>query len=155
MSPASRRLWLSQQQPEAAGVGARPGFGPVVLDANFRLAVGDPAAIAAQADTYLQHRRRTQPDEPSLGSTFRNPPGDYAGRLIEAAGLKGARVGGVEVSQLPRQLPDQPGRRGRRHGGRRDGADPPCSTDGAGPLWRDLEPEVQLAGEWPNERLER
>ena len=51
-----------------------------------------------KADAYLGHRRSTQPVEPSLGSTFVNPPGDYAGRLIEAAGLKGAKVGGVEVS---------------------------------------------------------
>lgn len=75
------------------------GFGPVVLSANFRLAPGDADAIKAQAEHNLQHRRRTQPVEPSLGSTFVNPPGDYAGRLIEAAGLKGAAVGGVQVSR--------------------------------------------------------
>lgn len=73
-------------------------FKPVVLSANFRLARGDATSSAAQAEQYLQHRRRTQPVAPSLGSTFVNPPGDYAGRLIEAAGLKGHRVGGVEVS---------------------------------------------------------
>lgn len=75
------------------------GFGPVVLSANFRLAPGDAATIEAQAQRNLHHRRRTQPVEPSLGSTFVNPPGDYAGRLIEAAGLKGAAVGGVQVSR--------------------------------------------------------
>jgi UDP-N-acetylmuramate dehydrogenase len=81
---------------------ARPlqaGFKPVVLSANFRLERGEPEAIRARADDYLQHRRRTQPTEPSLGSTFVNPPGDFAGRLIEAAGLKGTRIGGVEVSR--------------------------------------------------------
>ena len=74
------------------------GFKAVVLSATFELDEGDPAALKAEADGYLAHRRRTQPVEPSLGSTFVNPSGDYAGRLIEAARLKGVRVGGVEVS---------------------------------------------------------
>ena len=47
-----------------------------------------------------EYRRRTQPPGASLGSIFKNPPGDYAGRLIEAAGLKGARLGAVQVSPL-------------------------------------------------------
>jgi UDP-N-acetylmuramate dehydrogenase len=74
-------------------------FGPVVLSANFRLTPGDGEAIKAQAHQNLHHRRRTQPVEPSLGSSFVNPPGDYAGRLIEAAGLKGISIGGVQVSR--------------------------------------------------------
>lgn len=82
---------------------ARPlqaAFKPVILCANFRLLPGNPEEIRSRADQYLAHRRRTQPTEPSLGSTFVNPPGDFAGRLIEAAGLKGARAGGIEVSAL-------------------------------------------------------
>lgn len=43
-------------------------------------------------------RRSSQPAGASLGSMFKNPPGDYAGRLIEAAGLKGMRIGGAEIS---------------------------------------------------------
>lgn len=74
------------------------GFGPVVLSANFRLSPGNGEQIRAAAQSFLEHRRRTQPVEPSLGSTFTNPPGDYAGRLIDAAGLRGKRLGGVEVS---------------------------------------------------------
>ena len=50
-------------------------------------------------DQYLKYRHRTQPTEPSVGSIFKNPPGDHAGRLLEACGLKGARVGGAVVSE--------------------------------------------------------
>jgi UDP-N-acetylmuramate dehydrogenase len=76
------------------------GLKPVVLSANFRLNRGAQEEIRARAEQFLNHRRQTQPVEPSLGSTFVNPPGDYAGRLIEAAGLKGIRIGGAEVSRL-------------------------------------------------------
>ncbi len=59
---------------------------------------GDRADMQARAETFLARRRASQPIEPSVGSIFRNPPGDYAGRLIEAAGLKGHRVGGACIS---------------------------------------------------------
>lgn len=94
MAYSYRNSTLKRERPLQAG------FRPVILCANFRLQPGDAESIRARADTYLAHRRRTQPTEPSLGSSFINPPGDFAGRLIEAAGLKGARVGGIEVSTL-------------------------------------------------------
>ncbi len=73
----------------------------VVLGAYFRFEPGhDPAKLRARADEYIAHRKRTQPPGASLGSMFKNPPGDYAGRLIEAAGLKGARAGGVIISPV-------------------------------------------------------
>jgi UDP-N-acetylmuramate dehydrogenase len=84
----------------ALSVGALP-FGraaPIVLAAAFHLTRGDVAAMTAIADRYLEQRRASQPVEPSAGSIFRNPPGDHAGRLVEAAGLKGYQIGGAQIS---------------------------------------------------------
>ncbi len=73
----------------------------VVLSAEMTLsAQHDPAELRVRADEYSAHRKRTQPPGASLGSMFKNPLGDYAGRLIEAAGLKSARSGGVIISPV-------------------------------------------------------
>jgi UDP-N-acetylmuramate dehydrogenase len=58
----------------------------------------DRAILNAKADAFVEYRKRTQPAGASLGSIFKNPPGDHAGRLIEAAELKGQHVGEVYVS---------------------------------------------------------
>ncbi len=70
----------------------------IVLWATFQLREGEPAQLQARAAEYKQRRLQTQPPGRSLGSVFANPPGDYAGRLIEAAGLKGERRGDVLIS---------------------------------------------------------
>jgi UDP-N-acetylmuramate dehydrogenase len=73
----------------------------LVLSATLQLDPGhDPDELAALADGFVAHRKQTQPPGASLGSIFKNPPGDYAGRLIEAAGLKGYRLGSVQVSPV-------------------------------------------------------
>lgn len=74
--------------------------GDVVLEAMIALQPGCRDAIQKRHEEILKQRKCTQPLElPSAGSVFKRPPGDYAGRLIEAAGLKGtARVGGAMVS---------------------------------------------------------
>ncbi len=75
--------------------------GEVVLDAELQLAPGDPDEIGARVAAHQAHRRVTQPlKDQNAGSVFRNPPGDHAGRLIDAAGLKGFRIGSAEVSTL-------------------------------------------------------
>jgi len=72
----------------------------VILRAIFVVKPGDPALIESTMREFSEHRRASQPTGPSTGSTFKNPPGDFAGRLIEAAGLKGTRIGGVAISEL-------------------------------------------------------
>ena len=73
----------------------------IVVAARFSLRPDDPDAIRARMERYRKHRADTQPGAlQNAGSTFKNPPGDSAGRLVEAAGLKGHRVGGAAVSDL-------------------------------------------------------
>jgi UDP-N-acetylmuramate dehydrogenase len=73
----------------------------IVARAVLRFERGDPAAVRERLQSRLVRRKVTQPVAiPNSGSCFRNPEGDYAGRLIEAAGAKGWREGGAEVSPL-------------------------------------------------------
>ena len=72
----------------------------VVLAAEFKLQAAKPAALQARVDAFIAQRRSTQPPGASMGSMFKNPPADYAGRLIEAAGLKNARIGNAQISAL-------------------------------------------------------
>jgi len=82
-----------------------PGFAAyqgraVVAAVDLVLHRGDPAAILAQCKSLLERRKATQAREhANAGSFFKNPPDDSAGRLIEASGLKGLRVGGAMVSE--------------------------------------------------------
>ncbi len=69
------------------------------LAVELALEAGEPAACQARIRDLLERRNQSQPiGQPSCGSVFRNPPGDYAARLIEAAGLKGECEGGAQVS---------------------------------------------------------
>jgi UDP-N-acetylmuramate dehydrogenase len=72
----------------------------VVLGAKLRLEHSSSDKIFTMMEENLGRRRNSQPPGASLGSIFKNPPGDYAGRLIEAAGLKGLRVGSAEISPI-------------------------------------------------------
>ena len=89
------------RSPAEYSVGYRSVTGPSnewFLEATFRFEPGVTASMDAMKQM-LERRKATQPlGLPSCGSVFRNPPGDHAARLIEAAGLKGYRIGGAEVS---------------------------------------------------------
>jgi len=93
--PASRleygyRTSLLKRQPGRA----------IVLAALLALEHETVARVQAKMDTLVAYRHSTQPPGASMGSMFKNPSGDYAGRLIEAAGLKGMRIGNAQISSL-------------------------------------------------------
>jgi len=98
-----RRGEVRERLPTDFEIGYRRVQGPPgewFLEAEMKLESGDATASLERIRELLERRGRTQPiGLPSCGSVFRNPPGDYAARLIEAAGLKGLRVGDAQVSE--------------------------------------------------------
>jgi len=72
----------------------------VVLAATFNLKHSTVEVVQEEMERYKEYRKQTQPPGASMGSMFKNPPNDFAGRLIEEAGLKGTRIGQAEISPL-------------------------------------------------------
>jgi UDP-N-acetylmuramate dehydrogenase len=72
----------------------------VILSAELSVTKSSPEVVREKMDQNSIQRRSTQPPGASMGSIFKNPPGDYAGRLLENAGLKGKRVGNAEISPV-------------------------------------------------------
>jgi len=72
----------------------------IVLRAGYTLEPGDPGELKARIKEFRAQRMNGSPNKPSCGSTFKRPPGDFPGRVIEAASLKGTRVGQIEVSHV-------------------------------------------------------
>ena len=119
----------------------------VVLSATFRLAPAPPETIAARLDEIRRWRREHQPlGIPSAGSTFRNPEGDSAGRLIDSIGWKGRTRGGATVSEKHANfiVNDRKGTAADVRG---------LAEDVAAAVEREtgvhLEPEVVFLGDWP------
>ena len=104
-----RSSLLKQMQlyPHTNG-GAIPGRTPaivvqgkaVILSAEFFLSTGSKEQIQGKIDEFTSKRKASQPAGASMGSMFKNPIGDFAGRLIESAGLKGTRIGNAEISSV-------------------------------------------------------
>ncbi|MDD5113989.1 MAG: UDP-N-acetylmuramate dehydrogenase [Methylobacter sp.] len=94
---------VKQRDPEQFTVGYRSvkGIGGEwFLAATLSLEAGDVVASQQKIKRLLEHRAKTQPtNQPSCGSVFRNPPDDFAARLIEQSGLKGYAIGGACVSE--------------------------------------------------------
>lgn len=91
-------------------VGLKSVTDEIFAGARLRLQAGDAAAARARIADLLEKRQASQPlDLPNAGSVFRNPPGDYAARLIEAAGLKGLSEGGARVSEKHANFVVNPG----------------------------------------------
>lgn len=75
--------------------------GSIIVAARLQVEESEQAKVQSEIDRLLAHRQASQPiDIPSCGSVFRNPPGHFAGQLIEAAGLKGACEGAAEISSV-------------------------------------------------------
>ena len=104
--PAGRRLMALGSgadrgpPPSSSSSYRHSALGPddVVIEASFRLERGDAEAATARIAEIVRWRREHQPGGQNAGSVFTNPPGDSAGRLVEAAGLKGLRIGSAAVS---------------------------------------------------------
>ncbi len=92
------RSWTRDQLQSSYRSGGIP-VGQLVVGLELKLKLENPENIEKQMMEYRENRRRKQPyGLPSAGSVFKNPPGDYAGRLIEAAGCLGWRCGKAEIS---------------------------------------------------------
>ena len=125
----------------------------LVVEAQLRLEEGDPATAGALIDEIVAWRRANQPGGHNAGSVFANPPGDSAGRLVEAAGAKGLRVGTAQVSERHANFiqADEGGRADDVH--RLMLAVRSMVLERGGP---DLRPETVLVAypPWPQEQVE-
>jgi UDP-N-acetylmuramate dehydrogenase len=72
----------------------------IVLSAGLTLKNATKQDVSVKIEEFSKRRKASQPPGASMGSMFKNPPGDYAGRLIEDAGLKGTRIGRAEISPI-------------------------------------------------------
>ena len=99
MSRAGETLRFSRQEMTFSYRDSHLPAGTVVTRVGMRLQRGEIARVGSKVRELTSKRKGSQPSGfPNSGSMFRNPPGDYAGRLIEAAGLKGKRIGQSQIS---------------------------------------------------------
>lgn len=95
-----KRTALAAEIPHAYRWTALVDADDVVCGATLRLAPKAPGEIASRLAEVTAKRKGALPAQPNAGSVFKNPPGRFAGRLLEECGLKGRRVGGAEISRV-------------------------------------------------------
>jgi UDP-N-acetylmuramate dehydrogenase len=103
MSPTGARIRHLRRDELRFAYRALRGLAPgsLILSALFDVRISTPARVRAEVDRLLAARGASQPlHVPSCGSVFKNPPGDFAGRLIESVGLKGQRSGAAQISPM-------------------------------------------------------
>ncbi len=102
LTPDGRRQWATEKLDYGyrTSILKRGELKAVVLTAQLSLRNATKEEVAVKIGEFSERRRTTQPPGASMGSMFKNPQGDAAGRLIEAAGLKGTRIGSAEVSPI-------------------------------------------------------
>lgn len=121
--------------------------GTIVTKVGMRLQKGERGEMQEKVRELTTRRKGSQPSGyPNSGSMFRNPPGDFAGRLIEAAGLKGKKIGQAQISERHANFIVNLG------GAKAEDVKALMETARAEvkkKLGADLQPEVRLLGEWP------
>ena len=102
LTEASRERWSVEEMSYSyrSSVLKRGNIKAIVLAAELSLKNATKEEVSAKIGLFSERRKSTQPPGASMGSMFKNPQGDYAGRLIESAGLKGTRIGNAEISTV-------------------------------------------------------
>jgi UDP-N-acetylmuramate dehydrogenase len=147
LTESSREQWSVEKMEYAyrTSILKQSAIKAIVLAAELSLKNATKDEVSAKIGQFSERRKSTQPPGASMGSMFKNPQGDYAGRLIESAGLKGTRIGNAEISTV--------------HGnffvnhGKTKAADIRALIELAqrtvqGKFGVALELEIELAGEW-------
>ena len=147
MTAAGEALALGREELRFSYRETRLPKDAVVTRVGMVLTLETAEVVDARMRAIMTRRRESQPSgHPNFGSVFRNPPGDHAGRLIEASGLKGLRVGSAEVSR--RHANFIVNRGGARAQDVRRLIEQVCSEVESRFSVR-LQTEVRFAGEWP------
>jgi UDP-N-acetylmuramate dehydrogenase len=122
--------------------------GTIVTRVRMRLSKGEVEEVGLRVRELVARRKKSQPSGyPNSGSMFRNPPGDFAGRLIEAAGLKGRRMGRAEISERHANFIVN---LGGAKAGEVKGLMELARAEVKKIFGIELEAEVRLLGEWPS-----
>jgi UDP-N-acetylmuramate dehydrogenase len=96
---SERRVWFDEKGYPIVAPGGLIEPAEIIVQVGVRLHRDDPEKLRSLIERYKQHRKMTQPPQQSAGSVFKNPPGDFAGRLIEQVGLKGRIYGKAQISE--------------------------------------------------------